>query len=111
MWIFYNTFFESNNFEHCHLNSSSSSEASNLLKPGKQPDCYNGAVLDRYTWSQTIKDIDLKIPVPKCVKRARDVAVEIKTSSLRVTLKGTVPPEGRLNKNLLVNQLEVTLLL
>ena len=67
---------------------------SNLLEPGKEADCYNGAILEKYTWSQTIKDIDLKIPVPKCVQRARDVSVNIKNTYLRVALKGNVPLEG-----------------
>jgi hypothetical protein len=74
--------------------SDSTESDSKLLEPGKLPDCYNGAVLDKYTWSQTIKDIDLKVPVPKCIRRARDLTVEIKSSSLKVLLKGNIPPEG-----------------
>ncbi|KXJ26549.1 nudC domain-containing protein 3 [Exaiptasia diaphana] len=82
----------------------SSNEESKFLEPGKLPDCYNGAVLDKYTWSQTIKDIDLKIPVPKCILRARDVAVEIKMSSLKVSLKGNIPVEElKTGSNVLVD--------
>ena len=63
------------------------SECKGLI-PGKSADCYNGAVLDRYSWSQTIKDIEVKIPVPSSVTKGRDVGVEIKSSHLKVWLKG-----------------------
>lgn len=62
------------------------SESKGLI-PGKSADCYNGAVLDRYSWSQTIKDIEVKIPVPSSVRKGRDVGVEIKSSHLKVWLK------------------------
>lgn len=62
------------------------SESKGLI-PGKSADCYNGAVLDRYSWSQTIKDIEVKIPVPSSVIKGRDVGVEIKSSHLKVWLK------------------------
>ena len=75
----------------------SSGSESKLLDPGKSPECYNGAVLDKYTWSQTIKDIDIKVPVPKCIRQARDLTVEIKSTSLKVSLKGNIPLEGMLN--------------
>lgn len=80
------------------LSEKSSESESKLLEPGKLPECYNGAVLDKYTWSQTIKDIDIKVPVPKCVQRARDLSVEIKSTSLKVSLKGNIPLEGMFNR-------------
>ncbi|XP_048575430.1 nudC domain-containing protein 3 isoform X2 [Nematostella vectensis] len=73
--------------------SSSTQDESKGLLPGTQPDCYNGAALEDYVWAQTIHDIDIKVPVPSCVKKARDVGVEIKNSSLKVFLKGSVPPD------------------
>ena len=60
--------------------------------PGKSSECYNGAVLDRYSWSQTIKDIEVKIPVPSSITKGRDVGVEIKTSHLKVWLKKGMSP-------------------
>ena len=68
------------------------SDDSKGLVPGKSADCYNGAVLDRYSWSQTIRDIEVKIPLPSSVTKARDVGVEIKSSYLKVWLKKDVSP-------------------
>lgn len=62
------------------------------LEPGKSADCYNGAVLDRYSWSQTIRDIEVKIPVPSSIIKGRDVGVEIKSGYLKVWLKKGVSP-------------------
>ena len=62
------------------------------LTPGKSADCFNGAVLDRYSWSQTVRDIEVKIPVPISVTKGRDVGVEIKSSHLKVWLKRDVSP-------------------
>ncbi|XP_068675149.1 nudC domain-containing protein 3-like [Montipora foliosa] len=62
------------------------------LTPGKSADCYNGAVLDRYSWSQTIRDIEIKIPVPIEITKGRDVGVEIKSTHLKVWLKKGVSP-------------------
>ena len=72
-------------------NSKSSDEGKGLM-PGKSAECYNGAVLDRYSWSQTIKDIEVKIPVPSSITKGRDVGVEIKTSHLKVWLKKGISP-------------------
>lgn len=43
-----------------------------------------------YTWSQTIKDVDLTIPVPAETK-GRDVTVELTKTRLKVALKGQDP--------------------
>lgn len=69
------------------------SESKGLI-PGKSADCYNGAVLDKYSWSQTISEIEVKIPVPSSVTKGRDVGVEIKSSHLKVWLKKGISPES-----------------
>ena len=60
--------------------------------PGDTADSYNGAVTDRYTWSQTSSDLDIKIPVPAFVKKSNDIAVEIRPDSIKVFLKNQPPP-------------------
>lgn len=70
-----------------------SSESKGLV-PGKTADCYNGAVLEKYAWSQTITDIEIKIPVPCSVTKGRDVGVEIKSFHLKVWLKNGIPPDS-----------------
>ncbi|VDP89997.1 unnamed protein product [Echinostoma caproni] len=51
------------------------------------PDCYNGAVRDQYTWSQTIKDVDIKVQVPSFVKTAKDLKVTVERKQIRIVLK------------------------
>ncbi len=46
-------------------------------------DTYNGGEMDNYKWSQTVTDLDVKVPVSKGVK-SKDLRVEIKSDYLRV---------------------------
>ena len=48
-------------------------------------DTYNGGVLDNYKWSQTMTDIDVRVPIAPGT-RAKDVTVEIKSDHLKVVL-------------------------
>ena len=48
-------------------------------------DTYNGAALDDYKWSQTMTDIDVRVPVVPGTK-GKDVTVEIKNDHLKVIL-------------------------
>ncbi|KAJ9577192.1 hypothetical protein L9F63_006249 [Diploptera punctata] len=50
-------------------------------------DSYNGAVLDNYRWSQTIKEIDIQVPVPSHITKARDVKVNVTATSISVSVK------------------------
>ena len=63
-----------------------------------QVEAYNGGVTENYIWSQTLSDIDIKVPLPKGTK-ARDLDVEIGLQRLRVALKKPPPKptteEGR----------------
>lgn len=57
---------------------------------GIKPNSGNGADLDRYSWTQTLSDVTVTVPVPAGTK-GRDVAVHIAKSSLKVGLKGAEP--------------------
>ncbi|XP_039098921.1 nudC domain-containing protein 3 [Hyaena hyaena] len=57
----------------------------------RNPDSYNGAVRENYTWSQDYTDLELKVPVPKHVVKGRQVSVALSSSSIRVA----VLEEGR----------------
>lgn len=41
----------------------------------RNPDSYNGAVRENYTWSQDYTDLELKVPVPKHVVKGRQVTM------------------------------------
>lgn len=51
----------------------------------KVSDVYNGAVMENYKWSQTITDIDVRIPVPEGTT-AKHVKVDIRSDYLKVEL-------------------------
>ncbi|XP_077161907.1 nudC domain-containing protein 3 [Paroedura picta] len=51
------------------------------------PDSYNGAVRENYTWSQDYSDLEIKVPVPKHVLKGRQVSVDLGSSSIRVAVQ------------------------
>ncbi|KAL2777110.1 nudC domain-containing protein 3 [Daubentonia madagascariensis] len=66
----------------------------------KNPDSYNGAVRENYTWSQDYTDLEVRVPVPKHVVKGKQVSVALSSGSIRVAmLEGTgerVLMEGKL---------------
>ena len=62
-----------------------------LKPPGKDKpsdllsDTYNGAVMENYKWSQTMTDVDVRVPLAAHTKAA-DVRVDIRNDYLRVEL-------------------------
>ncbi|XP_071960665.1 nudC domain-containing protein 3-like [Antedon mediterranea] len=54
-----------------------------------QADTFNGAICDTYWWSQSIKDVDIKVAVPHHVRKAKQLDVNIQASSIKVALKPT----------------------
>ena len=49
----------------------------------KVSDVYNGADMEKYKWSQTMTDLDVRIPVPKG-STGKNMKVEIRSSHLKV---------------------------
>ncbi|NWX07077.1 NUDC3 protein, partial [Caloenas nicobarica] len=64
------------------------------------PDSYNGAVRENYTWSQDYSDLEIKVPVPKHIIKGKQVSVDISSGAIRVAvLEGSsqrVLMEGKL---------------
>ncbi|KAH8415512.1 hypothetical protein KR222_001533 [Zaprionus bogoriensis] len=57
-----------------------------------QPNAGNGCTLDKYMWTQTLQEVELKIPFNvSFALRARDIVVSIGKKSLKVGLKGQEP--------------------
>lgn len=52
----------------------------------RNPDSYNGAVRENYTWSQDYTDLELKVPVPEHVVKGKQVSVALGSSSIRVAV-------------------------
>ncbi|EDV96400.1 nuclear migration protein nudC [Drosophila grimshawi] len=57
-----------------------------------QPNAGNGCTLDKYMWTQTLQELELKIPFNvSFALRARDIVVSIGKKTLKVGLKGQEP--------------------
>ena len=56
----------------------------------KVSDIFNGAEMENYKWSQSINDIDVRVPVPEGTK-AKDVKVDIRSDHLKVALLRPTP--------------------
>lgn len=66
---------------------SEKSEVGKLL-----PNSGNGCTLDNYLWTQTLGEVEIKIPFTVTFNlRARDLVVDIKKKTLKVGLKGQEP--------------------
>jgi hypothetical protein len=61
---------------------------SEVCEPSKAAECFNGAKLKNYMWSQTGSDVDVRVPVAGNIK-GKDIHVEIKDKYLKVALKHT----------------------
>lgn len=48
-------------------------------------DTYNGASRDNYAWSQTLKDVDVKVFVPPTVTKAKQLSVDIRSDFIKVS--------------------------
>ncbi|KAF6726184.1 NudC domain-containing protein 3 [Oryzias melastigma] len=51
------------------------------------PDTYNGAQRENYSWSQDYTDVEVKVFVPKTVVRGRQVSVSLQPGGVKVTMK------------------------
>ncbi|XP_068218951.1 nudC domain-containing protein 3-like [Palaemon carinicauda] len=47
----------------------------------------NGAVRDNYNWTQTIEDVEVRVPVPPSIKKGKQVKVQLEANSLEVSLQ------------------------
>ncbi|XP_048875425.1 nudC domain-containing protein 3 [Brienomyrus brachyistius] len=52
------------------------------------PDSYNGAVRDNYSWSQDYSDVEVRVCVPANIVRGKQVSVDLQASSIRVAVWG-----------------------
>ncbi|XP_044473295.1 protein BOBBER 1-like [Mangifera indica] len=66
----------------------------------KAPNKGNGLDLDNYSWTQTLQELSIIIPVPNGTK-SRSVVCDIKKNHLKVGLKGQPPIiDGELSQNI-----------
>lgn len=57
-----------------------------------EPDCYNGARRDLYSWSQKHREIDIHVKIPEHIKSARQLTVKIERKHIKITENGVEQP-------------------
>ncbi|XP_034665951.1 nudC domain-containing protein 3 [Drosophila subobscura] len=84
------------------------SEAATLLKSAFSPiDYKNGAAFAGHCWSQTLKDLEVQVLLPEELKTSKNLNIEIRAQSLRVSSKqnaGHVLLEGNLSQRIKHNE-------
>ncbi|XP_029693094.1 nudC domain-containing protein 3 isoform X6 [Takifugu rubripes] len=53
----------------------------------ENPDSYNGAVRENYSWSQDYSDVEVRVFVPKTIIKGRQVTVSLQTNSVKVCVR------------------------
>ncbi|CAF0781724.1 unnamed protein product [Brachionus calyciflorus] len=53
----------------------------------KNPSSYNGAIRENFCWTQSIKDIDVRVNISPLIKSSKDVKINIDKESLKVSIK------------------------
>lgn len=74
----------------CYGTQNECKATKNILK-FNESEYKNGLVFDNYCWSQSIKDVELSVLLPKEVKLAKHIKVEL--NSNKITIKALVPKE------------------
>lgn len=68
-----------------------------VLSCPAEPNSGNGADMETYSWTQTLAEVLVSIPIPRGTK-GRDCAVSIQPSSVSIGLKGQLPVIGMSNR-------------
>ncbi|KAG7480810.1 hypothetical protein MATL_G00060130 [Megalops atlanticus] len=53
----------------------------------ENPDSYNGAVRENYSWSQDYTDVEVRVHVPADVVKGKQVSVSLQSGSMRVAVR------------------------
>ncbi|KAM9456624.1 nudC domain-containing protein 3 [Clarias gariepinus] len=67
--------------------SDSSSAATVQASFQANPDSYNGAVRENYSWSQDYADVEVRVFVPPSIVKGRQVSVSLQSGGVRVAMK------------------------
>lgn len=67
--------------------AASAAPADDAEKCKSDPDSYNGAVTEAYSWSQDYTDVEVRVFVPKSIVKGRQVTVNLQSGSVGVRVK------------------------
>lgn len=62
---------------------------------------WNGAVTDRYRWSQSLNELTLEVGVENC--KSKDIKVDFSATRIKVMCKGNLVVEGKLHEKINVD--------
>ncbi|VDL18475.1 unnamed protein product [Hymenolepis diminuta] len=57
-----------------------------------EPDCYNGARRDNFSWSQKHREIDIQVKIPEHIKSSKQLTVKIEKKHIRICENGVAQP-------------------
>ncbi|XP_059476241.1 nudC domain-containing protein 3 [Neocloeon triangulifer] len=61
-------------------------------------DSYNGAVCEKFSWNQTLADVEISVPVPKDITRGKQVSVKTTNTTVKVSVGAETLLDGELTK-------------
>lgn len=61
--------------------------ANETEKRHSDPDSYNGAVTETYSWSQDYTDLEVRVFVPKAIVKGKQVTVNLQSGTVQVSIK------------------------
>ncbi|CAF2427712.1 unnamed protein product [Rotaria sp. Silwood2] len=67
-------------------NDDDSAEAIEQKNFQSRPETYNGADRDLYYWTQTISDIDVRVKIPKHIKKGKEIKVNLTKQHIKIDL-------------------------
>jgi len=74
----------------------------NTRKMMRHISTWNGAVTDKYHWSQSISETTVEVEVEEC--KAKDIKVDITPTRLTVKCKGNIVLQGKLHEKVTVEE-------
>lgn len=72
-----------------------------LTERFKHISTWNGAVTDRYRWSQSLNELTMEVTVENC--KSKDIKVDFGATRVKVMCKGNVIVEGKLHEKINVD--------
>ena len=91
-----------NAIKSCDQEAPANEKKDTIIKNNESDDCFNGGRTSKYSWSQSITDVDLKIPIPPFLKTSKELSIEIRSQSINVSLKKDPPADSGLDSKVLL---------
>lgn len=73
--------------ESCNKSDNMNAFFAQLFKTNHTSDSYNGAVREKYVWTQTFNDLDVLIKIPEHIKTPKHTRVSISSDEIKIDVK------------------------